>query len=310
MARTALVTGASAGIGKSVAEQFAKDGINLIITSRSIDRLEAIAREWRERYEVLVTPIQSDLAQVGGAQKLFDALAGRNLRIDYLVNNAGVGVFGLFRESRLDEIASMLRLNMIALTVLTKLFLEQIIDARGKIMNVASMAGFVPGPYMANYFATKAYVLSFSQALGYELQGTGVTVTALCPGVTQTEFFDQASMHHSRMVNKRLPTADDVGIAGYRAMQRGRPVYIPGLLDRVTIQGLRFTPRWLVRMISGMVTALPRTRRYRKTAVAPFAFATGRIGDGEPIVHSGCAFYGLQAFQFPRPSNRHNRHRV
>jgi uncharacterized protein len=257
MAKTALVTGASAGIGKSVAEQFAKDGINLIITSRSIDRLEAIAREWRERYEVLVTPIQSDLAQVGGAQKLFDAIAGRKLTIDYLVNNAGVGVYGLFREASLDEVVGMLRLNMIALTELTKLFLEQIIAARGKIMNVASMAAFCPGPYLANYFATKAYVLSFSEALGRELKmkGTGVTVTALCPGVTQTEFFDQAEMHHSRMVNRHLPTADDVGIAGYRAMLRGRPVFIPGFLNRVTIEGLRFTPRWLVTMISGIVTA-------------------------------------------------------
>ena len=165
MAKTALVTGASGGIGKSIAEQFAKDGVNLIITARKIDRLEAIAADWQARYGVVVTPIQSDLAQADGAQKLFDAIAGRGLRIDYLVNNAGVGVFGLFREAALEEIVGMLTLNMISLTVLTKLFLEQIIAARGKIMNVASMAGFVPGPYMANYFATKAYVLSFSEAL-------------------------------------------------------------------------------------------------------------------------------------------------
>src|SRR5580658_2917116 len=112
MAKTALVTGASGGIGKSIAEQFAKDGINLIITARQIDRLEAIAADWQARYRIVVTPIQSDLAQADGAQKLFDAVGSRGLRIDYLVNNAGVGVFGLFREARLDEILGMLTLNM------------------------------------------------------------------------------------------------------------------------------------------------------------------------------------------------------
>ncbi len=255
MAQTALVTGALGGIGKSLAEQFARHGFDLIITARSIDRLEAIALEWRQRYEVAVTPIQSDLAQEGGAQRLFDAVAARGLKVDYLVNNAGVGVFGLFRQVRLDEVVDMLRLNTIALTTLTKLFLEQVIAGRGKIMNVASMAGFVPGPYMANYFATKAYVLSFSQALGEELRGTGVTVTALCPGVTESGFFDQARMHHSRMVTNRLPTSDEVGRAGFRAMQRGKAVYVVGFLNRLTIFGVRFVPRWLTTMIAGMVAA-------------------------------------------------------
>jgi len=256
MAKTALVTGASGGIGKSIAEQFAKDGVHLIITARKIDRLEAIAADWQARYGIVVTPIQSDLAQTDGAQKLFDAVAGRGLRIDYLVNNAGVGVFGLFREARLDEILGMLTLNMISLTGLTKLFLEQIISARGKIMNVASMAGFMPGPYMANYFATKAYVVSFSEALNYELKGTGVTVTTLCPGVTQSGFFDAARMHDSSMVQaKNLPTSDEVAAAGYRALQRGRSVYVAGFLNRLVVAGVRFMPRWLVVAISARVSA-------------------------------------------------------
>ena len=256
MAKTALVTGASGGIGKSIAEQFAKDGVNVIISARSIDRLETIAAEWRSRYGVVVTAIRSDLAQADGAQKLFDAVANRDLRIDYLVNNAGVGVFGLFRDSPLDEIGGMLTLNMISLTVLTKLFLEQIIAARGKIMNVASMAGFVPGPYMANYFATKAYVLSFSQALEYELKGTGVTVTTLCPGVTQSGFFDSAQMNQSGLVrNFKLPTSDEVALAGYRALQRGRGVYVAGLLNRLVVFGVRFVPRRLVTWISALVSA-------------------------------------------------------
>jgi uncharacterized protein len=256
MTKTALITGASGGLGKSIAEQFAKDGVNLIITARSLDRLEAIAADWQARYRVVVTPIQSDLAQAGGAQKLFDAIAGRDLRIDYLVNNAGVGVFGLFREVALDDVLGMLTLNMISLTALTKLFLDQIIAARGKIMNVASMAAFMPGPYLANYFATKAYVLSFSEALNYELKGTGVTVTTLCPGVTQTGFFDQAQMNHSGLVqNHKLPTADEVALAGYRAMQRGQAVYVAGLLNRLVVTGVRFLPRALVTRISAAVSA-------------------------------------------------------
>jgi uncharacterized protein len=256
MAKTALVTGASGGIGKSIAELLAKDGVNLIIAARSLDRLEAIAADWQARYGIVVTPIQCDLAQTGGAQKLFDAVAGRGLRIDYLVNNAGVGVFGLFRASSLDEVVGMLTLNMISLTALTKLFLEQIVAARGKIMNVASMAGFVPGPYMANYFATKAYVLSFSQALEYELRGTGVTVTTLCPGVTQSGFFDSAQMNQSGLVkNFKLPTSDEVALAGYRAMQRGRGVYVAGLLNRLVVFGVRFVPRGLVTKISALVSA-------------------------------------------------------
>ncbi len=255
MTKTALVTGASGGIGKSIAEQLAADGVNLIITARQIDRLEAIASDWQARYGVVVTPIQSDLAQTDGARKLFDAIGQRGLRIDYLVNNAGVGLFGLFRELSVDELVGMLTLNMISLTVLTKLFLEQIIAARGKIMNVASMAGFVPGPYMANYFATKAYVLSYSEALAYELKGTGVTVTTLCPGVTQSGFFDQARMHDSGLVKHfKLPTADEVGRAGYRAMRSGRGVYVVGLLNRLVIVGARFAPRRLVTAISAAVT--------------------------------------------------------
>ena len=250
------MTGASGGIGKSLAEQFAKDGVNLIITARSIDRLEAISRDWQARYGIVVTPIESDLAQADGAQQLFDAIAARSLSVDCLVNNAGVGVYGLFREAKLDEITSMLTLNMISLTSLTKLFLEQIIAAGGKIMNVASMAGFVPGPYMANYFATKAYVLSFSEALAYELKDTGVTVTTLCPGVTESGFFEAARATHSGMVkNQKLPTSDQVAQAGYRAMQRGQAVYVFGFSNRLTVAGVRFTPRWLATKLSALVSA-------------------------------------------------------
>jgi short-subunit dehydrogenase len=254
MAKTALVTGASGGIGKSLAEQFAKDGINLIIAARSLERLEELARDWRTKYAVEVTPVRSDLAQIGGARQLYNAIAERGISIDFLVNNAGVGVYGLFGESSLNDIVDMLRLNVVALTELTHLFLEQIIAARGKILNVASVAAFVPGPYMSNYFATKAYVLSFSQALAQELKPTGVTVTALCPGVTETGFFEQAHMHHSRMVTSRLPTADDVGVAGYRAMQRGKTIHIVGLGDRVMVFFLRFVPRNLVTAVSALVT--------------------------------------------------------
>jgi hypothetical protein len=256
MAKTALVTGASGGIGKCLAERFAADGVNLIIAARSIDRLDAIANQWRTRHGIEITTIKSDLSTADGAQKLFDAVTERGLKIDYLVNNAGVGVFGLFRQAPLNEVLGMLTLNMVSLTTLTRLFLEQIVEARGKILNVASVAAFVPGPYMANYFATKAYVVSFSQAIGEELRGTGVTVTALCPGVTETGFFDQADMHHSGLVKgHRLPTADEVARAGYRAMQRGQAVYVAGWLNKLTVLGLRFVPRRLATRISGFISA-------------------------------------------------------
>ena len=245
--KTALVTGASGGIGQVIAEQFAKDRIDLVIVARNAQQLEANAAQWRQQYGVRVTPIASDLSEAGAAKKLADEVIGQGIKVNYLVNNAGYGSYGIFAESNLNYEVAMMRLNMEALTVLTKLFLPDIIRRRGKILNLASTASFQPGPFMAVYYATKAYVLSFSEAIAAELENTGVTVTALCPGPTASGFQDKAALHESALVKgKRLPSAQEVGVAGYRAMQRGRRVYIPGVMNWLLAQSVRFTPRRLV----------------------------------------------------------------
>lgn len=245
--KTALVTGASGGIGQVIAEQFAKDRIDLVIVARNAQQLEANAAQWRQQYGVRVTAIARDLSEVGAAKKLADEVIGQGIKVNYLVNNAGYGSYGIFAESNLNYEVAMMRLNMEALTVLTKLFLPDIIRRRGKILNLASTASFQPGPFMAVYYATKAYVLSFSEAIAAELENTGVTVTALCPGPTASGFQDKAALHESALVKgKRLPSAQEVGVAGYRAMQRGRRVYIPGVMNWLLAQSVRFTPRRLV----------------------------------------------------------------
>ncbi|MGL4574048.1 MAG: SDR family NAD(P)-dependent oxidoreductase [Burkholderiaceae bacterium] len=244
--KTALVTGASGGIGKSIAEQFAKDGVNLIIAARNLPQLQQLAADWSARYGISVTPIAADLSVSGAAQTLADQVLATGTPVDYLVNNAGYGLYGLFAQSSLEQELAMARINMESLTVLTKRFLPSIIARKGRIMNVASTAAFQPGPYMAVYYATKSYVLSFSEAIASELAATGVTVTALCPGPTRSGFQDKAAMQDSALVKgKKLPDAQSVGVAGYKAMMRGKRVYIPGMMNWLMAQSVRFTPRYL-----------------------------------------------------------------
>jgi uncharacterized protein len=244
--KTALVTGASGGIGKAIAQQFAKDGVNLVIVARSASALNQLASDWIKAYGVQVSVIAADLSEPNAAQLLHEEVQRRAIAIDYLVNNAGYGLYGLFKDTSLDEELAMMRINMETLTGITKRFLPGILARKGRIMNVASTAAFQPGPYMAVYYATKSYVLSFSEALASELAGSGVTVTALCPGPTRSGFQDKAAMNDSALVKgKRLPTADAVGLAGYKAMQRGQRVYIPGVMNWLMAQSVRFTPRAL-----------------------------------------------------------------
>jgi short-subunit dehydrogenase len=244
--KTALVTGASGGIGKAIAHQFAKDGVNLVIAARSTTVLNQLASDWIKTHGVQVSVIAADLSESGAAQALYEEVEQRGIAIDYLVNNAGYGLYGLFEDTRLEDELAMMRINMETLTILTNRFLPGILARKGRIMNVASTAAFQPGPYMAVYYATKSYVLSFTEALASELAGSGVTVTALCPGPTRSGFQDKAAMNDSALVKgKRLPTADAVGRAGYNAMQRGQRVYIPGAMNWLMAQSVRFTPRIL-----------------------------------------------------------------
>lgn len=252
--KTALVTGGSGGIGHAIAREFARNGVDLIITGRDGQGIGAQARRWRDEHGVNVLGLAAELAQPEGARALFDAVTTAGVEIDYLVNNAGVGLFGEFSQSDLDAELGMMTLNMTSPTVLSKLFLPQLLRRRGKIMNIASTAAFQPGPHMAVYYATKAYVLSFSEALASELEGTGVSVTAFCPGPTASGFQDKAAMQQSRLVkNKSLPSADAVGQAGYRAMMAGRRVVVPGLMNQLMALSVRFTPRrWVTSLVKSM----------------------------------------------------------
>jgi hypothetical protein len=245
---TALITGASGGIGLELARIFAEQGYALVLVARNRERLEEIAVELKP------TPVQvlaKDLALVGAAEGIHREVP----KVDVLVNNAGYGVYGPFVKTPLDDELGMLQLNMTALVVLTKLYLPAMVASKnGKILNVASTAAFQPGPLMALYYATKAFVLSFSEAIGNELEGTGVTVTALCPGPTATGFQARTKLEKSWLIKRmKVMDARTVAEAGYRGLMAGKPVVIPGLMNKLLAQSVRFSPRWMVTKIARMM---------------------------------------------------------
>jgi short-subunit dehydrogenase len=238
---TALITGSSGGIGLELARIFAREGHRLVLVARNQKRLEEIAQELRPA-EAQVLAI--DLSLPGAPEEIH----GKVPRVDVLVNNAGFGVFGKFADKGLTEELNMMQLNMTALVALTRLYLPSMIAAgNGKIMNVASTAAFQPGPLMAIYFATKAFVLSFSEAIANELEGTGVTVSALCPGPTASDFQDRAKMQNSGLVKgRKLMDARTVAETGYRGLMAGKTIVIPGLGNKLMTQSLRLSPRSVV----------------------------------------------------------------
>jgi short-subunit dehydrogenase len=249
-----LITGASGGIGKALCEEFAKDGYDLILAARSVDKMQAHAADLQNRFKIQVTCIGADLESPKGAERLHAEIKKSGKVLTALVNNAGYGVFGEFKDSSLASELAMMQLNMNTVVALTKLFLPDLLATRGKILNTASTAAFQPGPYMTVYCATKSFVLSFSEAIASELEGTGVTVTALCPGPTASGFQDKADLGNSALIKgKKLPTSEEVAALGYRAMQRGKRVYIPGVVNWVMAQSIRFTPRDLATKVVKML---------------------------------------------------------
>lgn len=231
--RTALVTGASGGIGLELARLLARDGYDLVLIARSEDRLAQIARELTTKHNIAVRTRPKDLSRPEAPQQIFDELQRAAIEVEVLVNNAGFGLYGAFNETDLNDELQMMQVNMVALTHLTKLLLPAMLERRrGKILNVASTAALQPGPLMAVYYATKAYVLSFSQALGNELEGSGVSVTALCPGPTTSGFQTRANMEGSRLVQGGLMDARTVAAIGYRALMRKQSVVIPGAKNK------------------------------------------------------------------------------
>jgi short-subunit dehydrogenase len=241
----ALVTGASRGIGAALAREFARHGHDLVLSARDVAALRRLADELR-RLGSAATVLAADLALPGAAPRLVGELVERGLVIDTLVNNAGIGGIGRFDRIDPAHVAEMLQVNIVALTELTRLLLPgMIVRRRGRILLVGSVAGFQPGPGMAVYFASKAYVLSLGEALAHELRGTGVTVTTLCPGTTETGFFRVAGATEAGIARRRtrmMPTAR-VARIGYRALAAGRPVAIAGTLNRVSALAGRHAPR-------------------------------------------------------------------
>jgi hypothetical protein len=248
------VTGASSGIGSELARVLAREGHDLVLVARREPELSALAAEVGSRYGATATVITADLASPGGPQHVFDATAAAELAVDVLVNNAGLGGHGRFWETDEDAERRTLAVNIVALTELTKLFLPAMVERRrGKVLNVASTAGFQAGPFMATYYASKAYVLSFTEAIAEELHGTGVTATALCPGVVPTGFQEAADMSPDLPLLRSpgAKSAEYVAQAGYDGMVRGKRVVVPGALNKVGVQGLRLSPRRAVTKVVG-----------------------------------------------------------
>src|SRR5919206_4848064 len=244
---TALVTGASGGIGEEIARLFAADGHDLVLVARGEEKLKRLAEELGATHNVNARVLASDLSRPEAPREIFDEVSREGAGVDALVNNAGVGSWGLFAETDLKQELDLLQINVVALTHLTKLFLPQMIARRrGYVLNVASTAAFQPGPLMAVYYASKAYVLSFTEALANECEGTGVRISALCPGPTETGFVTAAGMSESKLFDRGAMTAREVALAGYRGLLAGKTVVIPGARNALLARTVGFMPRKLV----------------------------------------------------------------
>jgi short-subunit dehydrogenase len=253
-----LITGASIGIGKEIAENFARDGKDLILVARNKSKLEELAKTWKAKYNVQVDAIEKDLSKAGASQELALVIRKKKWKVDVLVNNAGFGLNGEFLKNEFNQESTMVHLNVNALHELSHIFLPEMISSESKlrgILNVASTAAFQPGPYMSNYYATKAYVLSLSEGLHEELLKSGVHVTCLCPGPTKTEFFDRANMKENSMLKNPLllSTAKSVADKGYAGFLKNQAIVIPGIFNSLLAQSPRITPRFLVRKIASFM---------------------------------------------------------
>jgi len=251
---TVLITGASGGIGYELAKLFARDRHNLVLVARSSDKLTQVATDLRA-LGVTVKIVALDLAAPGAAKVLFEQLRNENIAVDILINNAGFGAFGEFAQMSNDEILGQIQLNIIGLTELTRLFLPAMLARHsGRVMNVASTAGFQPGPLMAVYYATKAYVISFTEAIANEVRKSGVTVTCFCPGATHTGFATRAGNDKARLFKHAAMNVERVARDGYHAVMAGRGLAISGAHNWIVAESTRFAPRKLVTAISRWVS--------------------------------------------------------
>lgn len=247
----ALITGASGGIGLDLARLFARDRHDVVLVARSEGRLREIATELQRDHGITADVIVADLSRSTAPKEVFSTVVEKGIVIDTLVNNAGYGLTGPFVENDLNVELDMIQVNIVALTHLTKLVLPSMLARkRGRILNLASTAAFQAGPLMAVYYATKAYVLSFSEAIADELRNTGVTVTTLCPGPTDTGFANVSKMTHSRLFTMSKPMrSEEVARIGYEAMKKGKGLVITGMRNKLLVQSNRVSPRRVVTTI-------------------------------------------------------------
>ncbi len=252
---TALITGASSGIGLELARVHASKGGDLVLVARNKARLDELKTELEKTYKVKVFTIGKDLSAPDSAQDVYNQITKNNIQVDYLINNAGFGDFGMFADSDWNKELQMINLNITTLTQFTKLYIKDMVSrGSGKVMNVASTAAFQSGPTMAVYYATKAYVLSFSEAISNEVSNKGVTVTTLCPGPTESGFQSAAAMEESALVKgKKLPTSKQVADYGYKSMINSKTVAIHGLMNYLMANSVRFFPRSVVVKITRMI---------------------------------------------------------
>ena len=243
MNKYALITGASSGIGLGFARIFAQDSINLILVARSIETLESIKNELQKQHNIDIHVIGLDLSKIESIKTLTNYTEKNNITVEYLVNNAWFGDYGNFIETNLDRNTDMMELNIIALTSLSRIYGEKMVrNGSGRIINVASTAAFQPGPNMAVYFATKSYVLSLSLAISEELKWTGVTVTTLCPGPTESNFQNQANANWINIFKWKIPTSHEVALYGYKKMLKGNKIAIHGIMNNIKAYSVKFLP--------------------------------------------------------------------
>ncbi|MFO0597860.1 MAG: SDR family oxidoreductase [Myxococcaceae bacterium] len=257
---TALITGASAGLGEQFAHLFAKDGHDVVLVARNEARLVAIAERLRI-HKVKVHVVPEDLSRPGCAARLYERVKAMGVQVDFLVNNAGFGSTGPFLDLPLEREVEMVELNCVTLMELCHRFGRELRDRKsGKILNIASTAGFQPGPFMSTYYATKAFVVSFSEGLAHELKDSGVTVTCYCPGATHTEFAKTSGNDKSRLFQRPgVAKAEDVAADAYRAMVEGEVLAVHGLMNFLGMQGLRLSPRAVIRSITAAVNLPPES---------------------------------------------------
>jgi len=255
MSKTALITGASEGIGYELVKLFAKDGYDCVLTARNKQKMDQLAAEVEKNFGINIRVIAKDLSVPESTQEIFDELNAAGISIDVLINNAGLGLCGDFAKSDMVMNMHLLQVNMLSLTKLTWLFLPGMIKRKsGRIMNVGSIASYAPSPNFALYNASKAYVLFFSEALREELKGTGVSVTCLCPGATDTQWQGRAGAKDLRLNKVHIVGPQPVAQAGYKGMMKGKRVVVPGLDNKITVLSAKFAPRALTLKVARFLT--------------------------------------------------------